>query len=137
MAEQDNVQVVKRMFDAWNAHDGEAFVRELDAATVWESESMPATLMGHDGARELFRVWHAALPDLRLDIQQIVPGDDNVVVRFRLTGTHKGDLLGIPATGRPLALQICVVHELRAGKHRHARIYWDNATILRQLGALN
>jgi steroid delta-isomerase-like uncharacterized protein len=136
MAEQDNVRLVQRMFDAWNAHDCEAFVRELDPATVWESESLPATLSGLDGARELYRMWHAALPDLFLGIQQMVGSGDHVVVRFRVTGTHKGDLMGVPPTGRPLAVQAAVVHEVRAGTHRHAWIYWDNATILRQLGVM-
>lgn len=137
MMERENVQVVERMFDAWNAHDIEAFVRELDPATVWESESLPVILTGIDGARDLYRIWHTALPDLLLLVQQLLVSGDHVVVRFRVTGTHKGELLSLPATGRQVAFQGAVIHELRGGKHRHAWIYWDNATILRQLGVLS
>ena len=134
MAEQNTVQIVKRMFDAWNAHDVDAFAGELDAATVWESESLPASLTGHDGARELLRVWHAALPDLRLDIQHIVAGGENVVVRFRLTGTHKGAFMGVPPTGKTVRVPYMDVWRIADGRIVENWVQLDMMALTQQLG---
>jgi len=42
MAAQDNVQIAREGFAAWNARDVEAFIKRLDAKTVWESDVFPA-----------------------------------------------------------------------------------------------
>ena len=46
MAGQDNLHIVRESFAAWNAHDGDAFVKRLDAKTTWESDGFPAPFSG-------------------------------------------------------------------------------------------
>ena len=65
----------------------------------------------------------------------MIASGDYVVFWFRLTGTHRGELWGIQPTNRQVALDDCVVYEIRNGKLVHLRDYWDTATVLRQLGA--
>ena len=59
-----------------------------------------------------------------------------MVVRSHLTGTHKGPLLGIPATNKKIDTHGCNVIELRNGKAVRSRLYADNATLFQQLGLL-
>jgi hypothetical protein len=83
MAAHDNVQIAREGFAAWNAKDVEAFIKRLDAKTVWESDVFPAPFSGHDGARQFFKLYLTAFPDLHLDIEQALPaGDSHVVVRW-------------------------------------------------------
>jgi hypothetical protein len=61
---------------------------------------------------------------------------DYVVVRSHLTGTHKGPLLGIPATNKKIDTHGCNVVQLRNGKAVRSRLYADNATLFQQIGLL-
>ena len=137
MNTQDNVHLVRESFAAWSAHDIEGFVKRLDTKTVWESDVFPAPFVGHEGARQFFKLYVTAFPDLHLDIEQILAaGDQHVVVRWRSTGTHLGPLADILPTGRKTTLRGCTVSEVRQGKISHAWVYFDNAHLLRQLGIL-
>src|SRR5215471_3011813 len=114
MAAQDNLHIAREMFAAWNAHDVEAFIKRLDTKTTWESDAFPAPFSGHEGARQFFKVYVTAFPDLHLDIEQILAaGDSHVVVRWRSRGTHLGTLADIPATGRKASNHGCTVMETR------------------------
>ena len=137
MAGQDNLHIVRASFAAWNAHDVEGFVKGLDTKTTWESDVFPAPFTGHEGARQFFKLYLTAFPDLHLDIEQILSaGENHVVVRWRSSGTHKGPLAQIPATGRKASNHGCTVMELKKAKITHAWVYFDNAHLLRQLGVL-
>ena len=137
MAGQDNLHIVRESFAAWNAHDVDAFVKRLDAKTTWESDVFPAPFSGHEGARQFFKLYITAFPDLHLDIEQILAaGDSHVVVRWRSTGTHRGPLATVAATGRKTSNHGCTVMEMKNGKIARAWVYFDNAHLLRQLGVL-
>jgi steroid delta-isomerase-like uncharacterized protein len=137
MAGHNNLQIARDSFAAWNAHDVEAFVRRLDTKTTWESDAFPAPFTGHEGARQFFKLYLTAFPDLHLDVEQILPaGDSHVLVRWRSSGTHRGPLAQIPATGRKASNHGCTVMEIKNGKIGHAWVYFDNAHLLRQLGVL-
>jgi steroid delta-isomerase-like uncharacterized protein len=137
MPSQDNVHIVRESFAAWNAHDMEGFVKRLDTKTVWESDAFPAPFAGHEGARQFFKLYVTAFPDLHLDIEQILAaGDNHVLVRWRSTGTHLGPLANVQATGRKISLHGCTVNEVKQGRIAHAWVYFDNAHMLRQLGVL-
>src|SRR5256885_16727629 len=79
MAAQDHVHIVREVFAAWNAHDAEGFLKRLDTKTVWESDVFPAPFAGHEGARQFFKLYVAAFPDLHLDIEQILAAGDSHV----------------------------------------------------------
>jgi len=115
----------------------EAFVKRLDTKTIWESDTFPAPFVGHDGARQFVKLYLTAFPDLHLDVEAILPaGESHVVVRWRSSGTHKGPLANIPATGRKGGVHGCTVMEVKNQKIAHAWVYFDNAHLLRQLGVL-
>jgi len=109
----------------------------LDTKTIWESDTFPAPFVGHEGARQFFKLYLTAFPDLHLDVEAILPaGESHVVVRWRSNGTHKGPLANIAATGRKGSVHGCTVMEVKNQKIAHAWVYFDNAHLLRQLGVL-
>ena len=136
MREQDNMKYARLIFDAWNAHDPERFVTLLDEKQVLESDTLPQTLTGRDAARQFFLVYVNAFPDLRFEIDQMLAVDDYVITRWTATGTHGGELMGLPPTNRRAVTHGCTVAEYRNGKPIHDRIYWDSGNLLRQLGVL-
>src|SRR5207244_9831789 len=70
MAGQENLQIVREIFAAWNAHDIEAFVKRLDQKTTWESDAFSAPFSGHEGARQVFKLYVGVFTELHLNIAQ-------------------------------------------------------------------
>jgi steroid delta-isomerase-like uncharacterized protein len=77
-----------------------------------------------------------ALPDATLEVRtRYTCGDDVSIIEFIGRGTHEGELMGVPPTGKSLAVLACDVIEVRDGKIYREREYMDTLSILQQLGA--
>jgi steroid delta-isomerase-like uncharacterized protein len=136
MAEQDNVRIVREGWDAWNAHDPEGALKNLDEKHVWETDTLPAPVVGRDGYRQAMQMYITAFPDLHFRIDQLHASGDHVVTQYTATGTHNGDLMGIPPTRRQAEIHGCTVAEIRNGKVVRSYVYWDSGHLLRQLGVM-
>ena len=136
MSEQDKMKHVREVFDAWNSHDSERYVRLLDEKLVIESDTLPQTLMGRDAAKQFFLVYVNAFPDLHFQIDQMLAVGEYVITRWTATGTHRGDLMGIAPTNRSAVTHGCSIAEYRNGHPVSDRLYWDSGNLLRQLGVL-
>jgi steroid delta-isomerase-like uncharacterized protein len=81
-----------------------------------------------------------AMPDSRMEVTGVVESGDRVVVEGVYTGTHTGPLTTpqgeVPPTGRKLALPLCDVFEVDAGRITGIRAYYDQMTFAAQLGLL-
>ena len=136
MSEQDNLQLMKKVFDASNAHDIDRVIDLCDDAVVAESDTLPESLKGREALRRLLRMYSAAFPDARYEIDQMMASGDSVVTRGRVKGTHRGEFKGFAPTNRPFELNFCRVDQFRNGKIVHFWSYWDTGTLMRQLGLL-
>src|SRR5205823_12713653 len=96
-----------------------------------------ATGQVHDGEEEVaeyFRASRAAFPDQRNEVHAVHHADDAVIVEFDLLGTHDGVFRGVPPTGRSFGCRMAAVFEFEGVELVCERLYFDSATILRQLG---
>lgn len=64
------------------------------------SPSAPGLPLGPEGVKFIAQTFRNAFPDYWMEITHLVAEDDRVAARFRQGGTHKGDLMGIPPTGK-------------------------------------
>jgi steroid delta-isomerase-like uncharacterized protein len=91
----------------------------------------------YDGEQEVasyFEQTRAAFPDQRNELIAMHQADDAVIVEFDLKGTHRGSFRGLPATGRAFSCRTVAVFEFEGDRIVCERVYFDAATILRQLG---
>jgi steroid delta-isomerase-like uncharacterized protein len=91
----------------------------------------------HDGATEVadyYRESRAAFPDQRNEVITIHHADDAVIVEFILKGTHLGSFRGLPPTNRSFECQMTAFFVFENDGLVNERVYFDSATILRQLG---
>lgn len=92
-----------------------------------------------DGREANRRFWHAffvALPDVSSSMEDLVISDDRVVGRFVYRGTHKGDFMGIPATGSAVEMQSIDIWRIEDGMFAE---HWDELNTLQvfqQMGTL-
>jgi steroid delta-isomerase-like uncharacterized protein len=136
MSEPENLQISRQLWDAWNAHDPAGYLKFLDANYVIESDTIPQPIRGLEAARGFMQMYVDAFPDLHFSIDQMIASGDTVVTRWTATGTHRGPLMGIPATNRYVQTRGCTVGDIRNGKSIHDWTYWDTGNMLRQLGVL-
>lgn len=137
MSEKEVLKLGEQQIAALNAHDVDRYLQGIDAGYVGESELIPEPARGLDGARRMVSTTLTAFPDLRIEVEQMLASGDFVVVRARVSATHKGSYAGVAPTNRAVSWRGCNVVEIRNGKAIHSRIYADNASLLQQIGAIS
>lgn len=127
---------IRRLYDLVNAGDIDGFAARL-ADDFVEHEETPGLAPTKDGVREFFRMQLAAFPDFHMQPEDIIVSGDRAVARVRATGTHEGEFMGIPATGRQVDVQLIDI--IRFGEDGLAREHWgvfDALRLMQQLGAI-
>jgi steroid delta-isomerase-like uncharacterized protein len=91
----------------------------------------------HDGETAVARYFEetrTAFPDQRNELIALHHAHDAVVAEFYLKGTHEGPLRGLPPTGRAFTCRMVALFLFEEDRLVGERVYFDSATILRQLG---
>lgn len=129
--------VVREHMERENRLDFEATLRTF-AHPRYEIVPTGDVYDGADAVRGYYATSRAAFPDQRNTIHALHHTDDGVFVEFDLLGTHRGPLRGLPATGRAFTCRMIALFLFEPGGDRIVceRVYFDSATILRQLGIL-
>jgi steroid delta-isomerase-like uncharacterized protein len=87
-----------------------------------------------------FRKFHAdlwaGLPDIHYQLERTVSEGDTVVGECTVTGTHRGELAGVPASNKPVSVPATFIVDYKDGKATRWSAYLDVATVLRQIGAM-
>jgi steroid delta-isomerase-like uncharacterized protein len=118
-----------------NRHDFDTTIATFDHPRY----ELIATGEVHDGEAEVrayFADTRAAFPDQSNEPLEFHHSDGAVVVEFLLRGTHLGPLRGLPPTGRSFECRMCALFLFDPDGDRIVgeRVYFDQATIMRQLG---
>jgi predicted ester cyclase len=82
-------------------------------------------------------MYRAAFPDLRMEAEDVLASADKVVARVHATGTHQGEFMGIPATGKSVDVQVIDIMRFGADGlvHEHWGLF-DALGMMQQLGAI-
>src|SRR5579871_541742 len=67
-------------------------------------DAPPGTPQGRDGVKQVVSTFRTAFPDLEISVEDQVAEEDKVCSRTTMRGTHKGDIFGVPATGRSVTM---------------------------------
>jgi steroid delta-isomerase-like uncharacterized protein len=140
MTEYDAVaQVAVGILEAWNDKDYERGARLLSEDFEVVEVATGETFRGASGLLDEYRKWHTGLSDGRMDIQTVISSGDQVAVETIVRGTHDGVFAlpdrDIPPSGNQIAFRMCTISVVRDGKEVQERHYFDNESLLKQLGA--
>jgi steroid delta-isomerase-like uncharacterized protein len=130
------LDLVRRHMDSENELDFDTTLATFDHPRY----ELVATGQVFDGADEVagyYRSSRAAFPDQRNENVVLHYADDAVVAEFDLLGTHRGELAGLPPTGRTFRCRMCALFLFEPGGERivNERVYFDQGSIVRQLTA--
>jgi steroid delta-isomerase-like uncharacterized protein len=125
---------MQRLFDEFvNGRNLDA-IEELVAPDFVEHEETPGLAPGREGVRQLFAMLAEAFPDFRMSVEDMIIEGDKGVVRSMLTGTHNGEWMGIPATGRSVKVTIIDIFRVSGGKIAEHWGAVDSGAMMEQLG---
>jgi steroid delta-isomerase-like uncharacterized protein len=122
---------------AWSSHDLDRVASLFTDDCVYEDVTMSVVNRGKEQLKAFGAAFIAALPDLRIELTASFATEDRADMEWLLSGTHLGDLPGIPATGKPVSLRGCTICDLRSGRIQRNSDYWDMATFLKQIGQMS
>jgi steroid delta-isomerase-like uncharacterized protein len=121
MSIENNKALIRRWIEARNNSDLQA------ALACWADET-------HEWLMPAFKEFTAALPDIHVNLHELIAEGDKVVARWTMTGTQRGVWDGIPATGNAVKWDATDIFTVENGKIASLLRAADNLAWLKQLG---
>ena len=131
-------EVVRRFIDeAWNAGRLDT-ASELLAPDLVDHDAapFPGREKGSAGLLQVVTMIRAGVPDLQRHVDTQIVDGDTVVTSFTDRGAHRGDLFGVPATGRPVVVRGINIERVRDGRITEIWHVEDLFGLMAQIGAL-
>ena len=133
---EENKAIVRRMAEEMVSKKNMVAFDELVSRDAKAHHVPPGMTPDFDGWKGLVGMVLGAFPDGRMNIEALVASDDKVVMRYTFKGTHGGDLMGVPATGKPVDFSGMVMERIAGGKIVEHWEQMDMIGVMQQIGAV-
>jgi steroid delta-isomerase-like uncharacterized protein len=132
MSPEENKAIVRRYIEeAWNKGNWQVAEEVVAEDAVFHDQVRQGDMPpGREGVRTAMQRFRQGMPDLKMDIHEIVAEGDLVVILWSSTGTHAGDFNGMPPTGRASTLHAISMVRLKDGRIVEG---WQEASILEMI----
>jgi steroid delta-isomerase-like uncharacterized protein len=134
--EENKAIALRGIEEVWNQGNLDAADEIYATDYVYHDPGNPAGWHGLEGIKQAVSTYRAAYPDLHFTVEDIVAEGDKVVVRWTGVGTHNGELMGIPPTGKLVATPGLNLIRYKEGKAVEEWSGWDTLGMMQQLGVI-
>jgi steroid delta-isomerase-like uncharacterized protein len=134
-----NKATFRRFHDAVNSGDAELISKMIDEVVEPDVRIRTPLPVEATGAQALKQVWATLLrayPDLHLTVEDLIAEGDKVVCRNVVTGTHQGEYMGLPPTGKSVTYNEIFIFRFAGGRIAETWGIVDVLAQMRQLGAI-
>jgi predicted ester cyclase len=137
MSSQQYKTIVRRVNEEAFSADGDlSVIDEFVAADLVDHTAPPALQHGNQSLKQLALIWRQAFPDLKVTVQDILAEGDLVVIAWSGGGTHLGELMGIPPTGKQGFMSGITFNRMQDGRIIERWGNNDQAGLFVQLGLI-
>jgi steroid delta-isomerase-like uncharacterized protein len=133
---ENNKAVIRKFLDEVINQNRMDRATDLVEEDFVELDPLPGQRQGREGLKAVLAMMRTAFPDIHWVVEEMVAEGDKVVTRFTWTGTHRGEFLGVPPTGRSVSVKGVVIDQLASGKMSNSRMLMDSLGMLQQLGVV-
>lgn len=137
MSREENKAIVRRYVEeAFNNRDTDV-LDEIVSEDFVDHHLPPDLPRGPEGSKLWFNMAFGAFPDCHITIEALIAEGDKVATHFTLTGTHQGDFMGVPATGKSVSVTGMGIGRIVGNQLVE---WWENADVMgmmQQLGAVS
>jgi steroid delta-isomerase-like uncharacterized protein len=130
----ENRRLWQRHVLAENRRSIDGLLETLCGEPIYKIMATNATFKGRDQVAQFFTGLFEGVPDAAFEMINVFVGEEGVVEESILRGTQRGTLFGIPPIGREIALPMTIVFPILNGQIMGERLYFDLATLARELG---
>ena len=133
---EDNKALIRRYFEEiWNKHNLDA-IEDFYAPEYVNHDAPPGVPGDIEGLKALIGAYLNAFPDIKVTTNLLLADGDKVVVRNTATGTHSGQLMEIPATGKQIETKAMGIFGISGGKIVESWVASDRMSMMQQLGVI-
>jgi steroid delta-isomerase-like uncharacterized protein len=137
MSTEENKTLTRRLMEEVFNRGNTSLVDELFAPDFVEHEELPPGIPpGIDGVKTLPTVFRSAFPDFQIQINDVIAEGEKVVVRSTWSGTHKGEFMGIPPSGKSVSFGVYDTIRIAGGKIVEHWGQMDELSLMQQLGVI-
>ena len=138
MSSETNKTVARRLLEeVWNKGNLAVLNEIIAKDHVGNGPgSLPESPTGPDGTKQLVTMYRNAFPDVRFTVDEQIAEGDNVVTRWTADCTHKGELQGLPATGKSSTVTGIAIDRIVNGKIAASWGIFDYFGMMQQLGVI-
>jgi steroid delta-isomerase-like uncharacterized protein len=138
MSTKDLKALERRFFEEWNKGKAAAMKVIDETCTtnmVWHDVT-GQDIRGLKDFKQSMSEFYDAFPDNHFTIDDMIAEGDKVVERYKITGTHKGEFMGIPPTNKKITLWAIEIDRFAGGKFVEGWISFDTLGMMQQLGVV-
>jgi steroid delta-isomerase-like uncharacterized protein len=136
MGTEENKAVYRRFLELGFNTGNFAALNEVLAPDYVDHDAPPGIPPGPDGIARLLAPYRVAFPDVQMTVDAQIAEGDRVATRYTFRGTHQGELMGMPPTGRHVTMTGTTIARIADGKMVEAWVNYDLLGMLQQLGAI-
>jgi steroid delta-isomerase-like uncharacterized protein len=137
MSTEQNKALVRQLVEKVINQGNIKLVDELLRPDFVEHEELPPGIPpGREAPKVLFTVLRSAFPDLKATIEHLIAEGDEVVFHMTWTGTHQGEFMGIPPTGKSISINVIDILGIAEGKFVEHWGVMDSMAMMQQLGVV-
>ena len=131
-----NTATVRRMIaEVWNKGNLPVVDEVFDTGYVLHDPAWPAEVRGPEGFKQYVAAMLGPFPDSYFTLEDIIAEGDKVAVRYTALGTHQGEFMSIPATGKQITITGTTIHRFADGKFVESWFSYDMLGFMEQLTA--
>jgi steroid delta-isomerase-like uncharacterized protein len=131
----ENEALVRRFFEDFCTGRQANLAHELISPDYVAHGPQAPPAEGPQGVIERVGLYQDSV-DGHWEIDEIFSAGDRVLTRWTGSGTHVGDLMGIPPSDRPIEVEAITIHRIADGKIAEEWTVWDALGLLQQIGAV-
>ena len=135
-ASDRNKDLMRRFYDEVANQGNLDLIDELFTEDFVEHEEFPGLTRDREGVKQFFAMFRAAFPDATFTVENVVAEGDLAVANVMVSGTHQGEFLGVPPTGKPIEAREIDVVRFRDDRATEHWGVFDAMGLMMQIGAL-
>lgn len=130
-----NKMIARQVFEDIQSQGNIELIDQI-IASDYVGHTPPQEFHGPEGAKQFTLMLRNAFPDLEVSVKDQIAEGDKVVTRWTAQGTHQGEFMAIPATGKPIRIAGVTIFRVAQGKLLEGWNNPDLLSMLQQIGAL-
>jgi steroid delta-isomerase-like uncharacterized protein len=133
----ENKALVRRLYqEVWNERKVDVVDQLVSPSHALHDPNSIGSQVGPQAYKQQVLRFTTAFPDLRFTVQDMVGEKDKVAVSWTVSGTHKNEFAGVPATNQKISVDGITIHQIDKGRILDSYANWDAMGLLRQIGEL-